>query len=176
MDGKVVINELRGILTKCRNQGRTEVPIDNLEVYISSVEQHATQCYDYQKMKNDSQLEMFRSVISSGANAIKAAMLINGGGAVALLAFAGKIQNTEIVADINYLAHALFYFCIGVLFSAIASGTTYATQRVYHHKGSTIHGHILTAITVIMVLASYCLFFLGVYYAAHALGMDKNIF
>ena len=39
----------------------------------------------------ETSLEMFRSVITTGQSALKATMLLNGGAAVAMLAFVGKL-------------------------------------------------------------------------------------
>ena len=47
---------------------------------------------------------MFKSVISSGQSALKACMIINGGGAAALLAFTSKIWTSQsTMASINEL-------------------------------------------------------------------------
>lgn len=106
--------------------------------------------------------EMFKSVIIAGQAALKSAILINGGAAVALLAFIGSVfkvsQNNEVVTT---LSHAMFCFVIGVLSGAIASGVVYITQFVYARDKLRL-GHILNGFSWVLVVLSYILFLTGV--------------
>lgn len=173
MDGKDVTKALRTYMNELKTQNISNLKISDFEAHIDLAEKYACQCYDRHKMEHESKLEMFKSVISSGANAIKAAMLINGGGAVALLAFAGKVsENKNNYVDINFLSTALFFFCLGVLMSAVASGTTYFAQKLYTAYGNTKPGHVVTSITVILILASYYSFFTAIHKASLALGLN----
>jgi len=72
-------------------------------------------------------LEMLRSVITTGQSALKSSLLINGAAAVALLAFIGNIWNIDpsVVAGI---ANALGFYVVGVLLAAVAAGVTYFSQ------------------------------------------------
>ena len=77
-------------------------------------------------------LEMFRSVIIYGQAALKSSILINGGAAVALMAFIGKIWGTELaVPAVEALTAAVLLFAFGVLASALGTGSTYVTQFSY---------------------------------------------
>ncbi len=172
MDGKLIVNELRGIISKCRDNGHSQIPLENLEVYIGSVEKYATECYDYQRLKHESELEMFRSVISSGANAVKAAMIINGGGAVALLTFASRIKDSTIKLDFDSLSVSLFFFCVGVFFAALGSGCTYFTQRAYRYKKKRKLAVGLNIAAAFLVVLSYFIFFTAVFFAAESMGMN----
>ena len=76
-------------------------------------------------MNDTDRVELFRSVIEHGRDALKAAILINGAAAVALLAFIGKIwsmKNSLSTAD--PLAYALLVFGSGVLFAGVSSAFT----------------------------------------------------
>src|SRR6266404_3904086 len=75
-------------------------------------------------------LEANRTGNASGRDAIKATTLVNGGAAVAMLAFLGHLAS--IGADpttIIEFARALRWFVIGTLLCVLASGITYVAQR-----------------------------------------------
>ncbi|QQR69350.1 MAG: hypothetical protein IPI58_01310 [Alphaproteobacteria bacterium] len=117
------------------------------------------------------QLETFRSAITSGQNAVKSAFLLNGGAAVALLAFLGQKGASPAVVD------ALLPFAWGVFLAAFTSGTIYATQYLNANLAFDKHlpqdqktaciklliGKICNILSVILCLASYVVFMLGVY-------------
>lgn len=107
-------------------------------------------------------LEMFRSVIASGQGAIKSAFLLNGGAAVALLAFLAHLMKTESdkVAD--------FSFCLllvggGALAVAVTSGLTYLTQWLFNSESSYAPkaGFVCNIFSIVFVLISYGLFLWG---------------
>ncbi len=137
------MTNLVDILKSLREEGTETVPIDLLidwledsqskteeERFIRSL-RHASELEQY-KAKNISNLEMFKSVITLGHNALKATFLINGSAAVALLAFLGNIwARTALYAQAQGLVWALAFFCLGVLFSAIATGFTWWSQDAY---------------------------------------------
>lgn len=75
-------------------------------------------------------LEMFKSVILSGQNALRTGLLLNGGAAIAILAFIGNVANSH-ECMLPDLAVALGWFSFGALFVGIAAFLTYATQRIY---------------------------------------------
>jgi len=61
-------------------------------------------------------LEMWRSVIIFAQGSIKSAMLINGGGAAALLAFIGNIWNKGIADNaVASITFSIAFFSFGVL-------------------------------------------------------------
>lgn len=110
-------------------------------------------------------LETFRSVISCGQSALKSATLINGGAAVALLAFIGHVWGKDLSSLVlNGLSFSLLLFVFGVLCSAIASGTTYLAQAFYDGDWDKT-AQTINAISILLVLGSYVLFFLGAYKA-----------
>lgn len=125
-------------------------------------------------MSNEGGLEVFRSQIQFGKEALRAAMLINGGAAVALLAFVGGIWPKEPKAEIvNCLAWALILFSAGLLLGAAACSTAYITQ--YNHnerianseKPELVRKHQsnLTCflwITISLVFLSLAAFFAGI--------------
>jgi len=112
--------------------------------------------------KNIWNIEMFKAVIMAGQAAIKSAILINGGAAVALLAFTGHVfttsQDSEVTAK---LACAMAYFVGGIVSGAVASGVVYLTQFMYAYDKRAF-GHILNGISWLLVISCYILFVIGV--------------
>lgn len=197
MQATELINDLKAVLAQVKTQGQTAVPIDRLEDYLATMEgianardfdQSATQQranarakmeLDFEVWKvraplqNDHQIEMFKSVIEAGQTALKSATLINGGAAVALLAFLGNLLTKEApkgimfpIASINY---AMAVFVAGVGFAGLATGVRYLTQFAF--AGAWLRtGHALNLISNLLALASFAAFFWGGHKAYLALG------
>jgi len=70
-------------------------------------------------------LEGFRFTLQLAQAALKSSILINGGGAIARLAFMGHLFDVSDLAMAEYLSSSLIVFAIGNLVGAIASGATY---------------------------------------------------
>ena len=110
--------------------------------------------------------EVFRSVITAGQGAIKSAFLLNGGAAVALLAFiAHLIQTSSEKVEVTDLSFCLLLFGWGTLAVAVASGFTYLTQFAYYssEEQATKVGDGLNMISIMLVFASYGMFLWGLY-------------
>lgn len=138
------------------------------EIEIESFKAKCESDLAYYKAQCDYDLEVLRTAVSSGQAALKSTILVNGGAAVALLAFLGKIWekgSTQIA--IASLCLALSFFVSGVLTGAIASGTTYITNSCYSVKKAKT-GICFHIITILLVIASYLLFGSGSYYSYKA--------
>lgn len=112
-------------------------------------------------------VELVKGVFQFGGSALKSAILINGGAAVAILAFIGKIY-TPSSPIVKNLACPLMMFVYGVLVSAMATGAAYITQSCYAYLHNTA-GNIGRVASVILVFAAYILFGLGAYYTGQIL-------
>ena len=75
------------------------------------------------ELKTLKSIEHFKSVISMAELALKSSILVNGGAAVALLTFIGKVTS----GDKSLLVYGLLCFSIGVLFGAISVSYTHLT-------------------------------------------------
>lgn len=126
---------------------------------------------EHHKNEKQWQFELFRSTIVAGQSALRAAILINGGAAVALLAFIGNLWETNPPVA-NDLARPLNTFLYGVLAAAAAAGTTYVSQWFYFGGGTRAGwtGNVFTLITVTLVAASYWYFLQGITVANAAFG------
>jgi hypothetical protein len=79
------------------------------------------------QIHSTAQLELFRSVITAGSSALRSATLINGGAAVALLAFLGSPNAKNQQAA---FALSLAIFAFGVFAASAAEGLRYLTQKM----------------------------------------------
>jgi hypothetical protein len=74
-------------------------------------------------------IETYRAIITAGQTAIKSAILINGGGAVAVLAFVPSLLQMNL--GLGLFSVTLLCFGFGTLLGAIAAGCTYLAG--YHY-------------------------------------------
>ena len=114
------------------------------------------------KLQFQSNLEMFRSAINAGQNAIKSSFLLNGGASIALLAFIGHLA--QIQADkVPVFAESLLLFTFGVFAAAVMSGLTYSTQFI----GASTRpwakkvGNISNVLCILVGISSYGMFIWG---------------
>lgn len=123
-----------------------------------------------EKGNHASSLEEFRSVIQSGQNALKTALLMNGGASIALLAFIGKLTERQ-QSQIPNFAEALAIFVLGVFSIVVASGSTYLSQWFYAEFGNWARrtGAGFNILSILLALTSYGLFVWGMCKAYSAL-------
>jgi len=109
-------------------------------------------------------VEMLKATMEYGGAAIKSSLLINGGAAIALLAFIGKIWGPESKADIQDLSCSLIFFVMGVAFSAMAMAAAYFTQG-YYTVNNDKAGNTWKKVAIVLVSFSYILFVSGAFTA-----------
>jgi hypothetical protein len=103
---------------------------------------------------------------------IKALLAINGGAAVALLAFAGNIaKNGGNAASVaSHLANSLLGFGLGTLLGALGFLTAYLTQLQYGRGGESFRpAHWWHRATYALVILSALAFVVGLCFARKAL-------
>jgi hypothetical protein len=115
---------------------------------------------------------------SYGRAAIEAALLLNGGASVALLAFLGNLAiahqtTTGLTENFHALKYAFLCFGVGVMLAAISSVVAFLIQNVAiaHPKqaeGTT--GRRLRWVGIGMVVVSLVFFAVGIIVAANAMG------
>lgn len=116
----------------------------------------------YQEHVRTWSLEGFKQVIALGQSTLKSMMLINGGAAVALLAFLGNLLSKENTPAKNIIpfAGSMRMFVLGVFLAAVAYATTYFSQLHYSgdkkwHQQAGLGFHILTSIIGTCSLAAF---------------------
>lgn len=116
----------------------------------------------YLSAVNDSRIKMFDSVISSGQNAIRILLTINGGAAIAVLAFLGHLASIN-SSMLPAFSLPLKWFTCGVASVGAAAAGTYLTQLAFSSERKLWRrvGVVLQFVTILCGLASIILFVFG---------------
>ncbi|MDP1573204.1 MAG: hypothetical protein Q8K35_07550 [Thiobacillus sp.] len=195
MKSTEVIDTLRGAIASTKETGVKQVSIADLEAFAARLAETvartppdvaageaAMEAYradlsawvSSRQQHHEHNLEMLRATITTGQSALKSALLINGGAAVALLAFIGSIwTSSNAEKALTEISLALLLYVFGVLSAATAAGLTYFSQAGFGHefgKASRPVGHIGRWLAVFGVLVSYVLFGSGSWLAFASLG------
>ena len=123
------------------------------------------------------EVEMIRATLGFSHLAIKSAILVNGGAAVASLAFAGSLLQSG--QSLDGVPGILTCFWIGVLAGAIAAGAAHVSQRCYARASESRSrrdndlerkwkrkGHVFLWPTIGLVISCYVMFLVGCIWAA----------
>ncbi|AUM14693.1 hypothetical protein [Ketobacter alkanivorans] len=112
------------------------------------------------KYENTANLEIYRSVILSGQNAIRSSFLLNGGASVAILAFIGHLA-ANMPQKVPIFSEALIPFVLSVLMVSVTSGLTYLSQYLYN-EGTKVY-KLLNWVAVLFGFSTYGLFLWGMF-------------
>lgn len=192
MDAKKLLDGIITDVEAVKESNAKAVDIENLLAYLHGIDVNSfkdrpdfelevmkqtnqTSIEEY-KIKNAFQLEAFKSVITIGANACRAFMIMNGGAAIALLAFLGNIWNKSSTPNASKaIAISLAIFCAGVLASGLCAGLTYFSQSAYGNSQLTEHkkwfrtGQVFNILACVAGLLSLAAFGYGSFSAFEAM-------
>jgi hypothetical protein len=178
MSAKQFAGQMKATIEEIKAKGTAAIQCDNLIAYLDEVqkspepnpspveiEQYKANLQNWiesNRQVHAGQLEMFRSVIAAGQGAIKSSFLLNGGAAVAMLAFISHLAQFS-VKNVHVFAACLTPFTYGVLSIAVVSGTTYLSQWFYASSRSSGQrvGFWLNIVCIVLGLASYGFFAYG---------------
>lgn len=161
-----VLDEILEIYESLKSDGVTQVNLDNLIKFTKefrgndTVDQSYKNAYYIEQLrsKNESDLEMFRTVISYGQSALKYGVLLCGTAAIAILTFIGNIVDKH-PEWLKPSVLSLTYFAGGAFTIGICVFMTYLTQYYYHNNciktGNTLC-HITWGIAVIVIGLAVC--------------------
>ncbi len=180
-----LITDLQSELNKVKAQGQAAVSLAGLEAYLAAQEPLATsdemasaqQEQALAKARHDlevwkvraplehaGRMEMFRSALEAGQTALQSLILINGGAAVALLAFLGNILTKDgprsFKLSVSTLNVAMLTFVIGVGLAGAAGAFRYLTQFA-GASGWIKTGRTLNWLAIASGIASLVAFFVG---------------
>lgn len=182
MSVKEFVGQMKQTIEEIKAQGTASIQCDNLIAYLSEIqkapekEPTALQIEQYKadlqnwietnKQNHEGNLEMFRSVITSGQSAIKTTFLLNGGASIAMLAFIGHLTQFS-AAKIPLFAACLATFAYGVLAIAMASGFTYLSQWLYasDRPAAIKAGFYFNLLCILLGFSSYGFFAWGLFKA-----------
>lgn len=185
MDAKIFARDMHDIVVKLLADGathlRTESVISYLDQSIKYLEELPSEpssadlelykaklqtWVEEHRSAHAHKVEMFRSVIESGQNALRTAFLLNGGGAIAMLTFVGNLAINDPLR-VPSLAPSLTLFVVGVLLVTMAAGATYMSQWLYSgaQRWSRRAGFTFHIFAIVLPISSYGVFGWGVYEA-----------
>ncbi|MCH8823521.1 MAG: hypothetical protein IH984_08450 [Planctomycetes bacterium] len=173
-----IINRIREDARDLETRGRKTIRIQALYNYLTELEvdySDSSNAGDRAKFveegilaqysaQNQIELEFMRAVNLAGQTALRTAILINGGSAIAILAFVGNLSTTGKTELIAALASALAAFVYGTLSGAIATGCTYLAGFLSHGQTKWVF-HVLNFCSIFFVFSAYILFAIGGYIA-----------
>jgi hypothetical protein len=159
MDAKEVIAVVRSAVQKVHGD---QISPKDLLRFLNDVEQNANsslersgQLHEFQLAQYQadvqSDLEMFKSVMDSGKEALNALILIGGGAAVALLSFLGNKAEPVLGRGLTL---PLKLFGAAVLIGALCHGFRYLNQVAYTFEWMRV-GTGLNVLTVLFVLVKF---------------------
>lgn len=138
--------------------------IEPQEVFKQNHDKHMASM----KAKHEQDIELFRSVLSTGMLAIKTSLLVNGASAVAILGFLSRVWGSgNPKGDVKELSLSLLLFGGGVLFSALSTTVAYGIQYCFQ-RYKKITGAILIWVVVALILSSYVMYAWGAINCFHA--------
>lgn len=180
MDAKLLIEINRKELRDAEAQGLTTVSTSTLHAIFDKMDMQidkgpsAPSAIELEKFRSDLagslayqdhvnswRLEGFRQVIALGQSTLKNIMLINGGAAVALLAFLGNLINSKSAAvPLLPFANSMLAFVVGVFLAGAAYGLTYFSQLCYDGGNFWLHRlgvglHVLTSLVAGAAMFSF---------------------
>lgn len=120
---------------------------DRLRVELS----HMSKLEDWKSGRETDRL-MLSSVMTFGVLALKSAILINGGAAIACLTFLGNTQD-----DYSLLAKSLGLYVLGVLLAGVATAVAYISQSFFTYDEGA-WGDRLRFCCIVLVFSSYAIF------------------
>jgi hypothetical protein len=159
-----VLRIIRAALARAASSGGTAITIADLDRYLVQLEAGTQKAgeIDLEKIRlaSQEQLESFRDTLRSGSVALNSGILVNGGAAVALLAFIGHLVTGGASSTVSAFAGALIAYVVGVAAAAVGTGVRYVTQANYY-SGKKIAGHVANYTAIFLGAASYGAFIIG---------------
>lgn len=89
---------------------------------------------DEDELNREHLLETYRSMVTNGAAALKGVIIVNGGSAVALLAFIGNVWQHRKLGEIPSVTLPMTLFIIGLFLGIFAFGSAYVTQFLLYQE------------------------------------------
>lgn len=130
-------------------------PVVPTEAKLERYKAELSNFFDQERRRHEWDVELFKSVIQSGQIALRSCILVNGGAAVALLAFLGHVSSQAARTTlINDIAGSMGIYAAGVAAGALATGLAYLAQWLYMHSSKQWIGGIANVSTILTGLTS----------------------
>lgn len=181
MESKQVIESINSQLSILKGEGHVSVSIEGLESYLDDLSNQASDSKEIQLTQYSAQhqsyieqykeskaewRELFKATVGHAQSAIKLQALVNGGAAVALLAFIGKVWTPDFNASpiAKYIPLALVLYCCGVGSAALTQSFTYLSQHYFTYDGDKVAA-VIRFFAQLTAFSSLVLFFVATYVA-----------
>ncbi|MFA0056388.1 hypothetical protein [Vibrio echinoideorum] len=111
-------------------------------------------------------------MISNGQATIRLLATINGGAALALLAFIGKVWNVDFPNSFmgQNITLSLLFLCVGVGISTLTQGFAYLGQHFFTYDNDKV-GFVFQKLTGLLGISSLVAFFVGISFACRGFGL-----
>lgn len=111
---------------------------------IQAKNEHERNLLEQDRIKNDSNRMMFESVMGFSHLAIRSLLLLNGGAAIALLAFTGHLASNEAAGPkvIEALSGAILLFGSGAGCGTAVALLAYISQSLFHSASLSNGGRV----------------------------------
>lgn len=189
------LQQFKNAVEDVEKTGQTAIPTTNLKNYLDLLLRDAAQREAGLNTTTDEQrahglevwktqvgmfAEMLKATTEAGQTALKSSILINGGAAVAMLAFVGNaVTKTDLRPGSPLLSHiglALFVFMVGTGLAGTSTAFRYLSQWCYAEavnktgpSRERTWGHGFAIVAVLLGVGSFAAFFGGGWLAFKAI-------
>lgn len=188
MSVKSFASELRSTISELLQNGQKHIDCRDLISYLdkviqspnhdpsrSDVEHYKAQLQQHHEIfrqRHEWDMEGFRATITAGQYAIRTSLLLNGGSAVAVLAFVGHLAAVR-AEQVPAFGECIMPFAYGALAATVTAGGTYIGQLLFQSefKGSRKAGYAVQYFCILAGIASYGFFFWGLLAARSAFNL-----
>lgn len=173
MSDSILIQKIIDDITTAHKNGTTQFSSDNMLNYLDLIKNTATESNELQERSHQialkqlestsqSNLAMFNSVIESGKEALRAALIACGGAVVAILALLGNLDLEIMKRVAHSISLTLCIFSVSTLCVLLAYACRYLSQLYYSDEKSEKYGIIYHYSAIFLCLGSYFLFVWGI--------------
>lgn len=198
MNASEAVKQIQDAVLEAERGGAKDLSIANLKVYLEHVatvvgqQEHGGTAVSEVRANHQLEIwkthlsadsamsvELFKAATEGGQTALRSAIVINGGAAVTVLAFAGNAITKGQIAPgaplLSAIGTALLWFMVGVGVAGVSSGFRYLSQFFYSQsnlgRGNrwwARSGAIGNVISILLGVGSFAVFFVGGVAAYHA--------
>lgn len=177
MSIKQFAKDLKSTVEQIKTDGNETIKCDNLIQYLEDIasspqpdeyERHNEELRRIEDFTQEANIEMFKSVIAAGQNAIKTSLILNGGAAIAMLAFIGHLVDQQSLR-VALFAPTILPFALGAFLGGVTSGSTYLGQWLYSKEATRKYGLAMNIFCIASGAAAYLSFLWGLLRAYRAL-------
>ena len=145
MTNRELLQFIRNAIQTLIKQGTSIVQLSTLDIWLSQLESQTPDSASPEEYKAkvqadlavfthqaSQQIELLRSAMSNANETLKACLLVNGGAAVALLAFMGHLATQRLFIALGQFAPSMMWFIGGLAVGIVGHGLAYRTNLLFY--------------------------------------------